>query len=315
MSHSLHDVQFYQEQLGSGFPIVMLHGFSLDHRIMQGCMEPVFAEREGFRRLYIDLPGMGKTQNYDSVQNTDDMLEAVLHWIDRELSGKPFLLAGESYGGFLARGVIEKRREQVKGALFICPSVIPQMKLRTLPEKALLVEDKLLWDKLTETERTEFASMAVVATNETWERYKTEIMSGYHIANFPFLERLKTSYGFSFPLDTQPFSHPSLFVVGKQDHIVGYQDAWSLLPHYPRSSFAVLDCAGHNLQIEQPALFTELVHEWLDRGWRGNWLSSRSRKLWLRHGVAFGEAGGCGAGPFICGTSETKKDNQPVFLA
>ena len=265
MIQSLHNIDFFQEQIGSGVPIVMLHGFSLDHHVMKGCMEPVFAEREGFRRLYIDLPGMGKTKNYDSVQNTDDMLEAVLHWIDRELPGEPFLLAAESYGGYLARGVIEKRREQVKGALFICPSVFPKMSQRTLPDKVILVEEQSLWDKLTEPERAEFEAMAVVATEETWDRYKTEIISGYSIADFPFLERLKTSYGFSFPLDTQPFPHPGLFVVGKQDHVVGYQDAWSLLPHYPRSSFAALDYAGHNLQIEQPKLFTELVHEWLNR--------------------------------------------------
>ncbi|PJN07516.1 alpha/beta hydrolase [Streptomyces sp. CB01635] len=30
-------------------------------------------------------------------------------------------------------------------------------------------------------------------------------------------------------------------------------------------SFAFLDLAGHNLQIQQPALFAGLVSEWLDR--------------------------------------------------
>ncbi|MET8349477.1 MULTISPECIES: hypothetical protein [unclassified Micromonospora] len=41
---------------------------------------------------------------------------------------------------------------------------------------------------------------------------------------------------------------------------------FALLPHYPRATFAVLDVAGHNLQIEQPRLFDALMHEWLDRG-------------------------------------------------
>ncbi|MFF1355998.1 alpha/beta fold hydrolase [Streptomyces sp. NPDC058297] len=40
---------------------------------------------------------------------------------------------------------------------------------------------------------------------------------------------------------------------------------FALLPAYPRASFAVLDLAGHNLQIEQPALFAALVVRWLDR--------------------------------------------------
>ncbi|SDC74660.1 alpha/beta fold hydrolase, partial [Shouchella lonarensis] len=43
------------------------------------------------------------------------------------------------------------------------------------------------------------------------------------------------------------------------------QDALNIMNKYPRSTFAVLDIAGHNLQIEQPQLFHALINEWLDR--------------------------------------------------
>jgi pimeloyl-ACP methyl ester carboxylesterase len=62
-----------------------------------------------------------------------------------------------------------------------------------------------------------------------------------------------------------PFERPTLILTGRQDDAVGYLDQWRLLPHYPRATFAVLDVAGHNLQIEQPELFTALMLEWLDR--------------------------------------------------
>lgn len=42
-------------------------------------------------------------------------------------------------------------------------------------------------------------------------------------------------------------------------------DAWNMLDHYPRAIFAVLDRAGHNLQIEQEVLCDCLVNEWLTR--------------------------------------------------
>ncbi|RFC74556.1 alpha/beta hydrolase [Streptomyces sp. AcE210] len=38
-----------------------------------------------------------------------------------------------------------------------------------------------------------------------------------------------------------------------------------MLPAHPRASFAVLDLAGRNLQIEQSALFAASVFGWLDR--------------------------------------------------
>lgn len=52
---------------------------------------------------------------------------------------------------------------------------------------------------------------------------------------------------------------------GKQDDCVGYEDIWALLKSYNRATFAVLDVAGHNLQIEQVSVFNELVSNWLMR--------------------------------------------------
>ncbi|MFO2550773.1 hypothetical protein QTN31_14285, partial [Alicyclobacillus cycloheptanicus] len=62
-----------------------------------------------------------------------------------------------------------------------------------------------------------------------------------------------------------PFAYPVLIVTGRQDDVVGFQDAWRFVDKYPRATFAVLDMAGHNLQIERSNLFEALVHDWLDR--------------------------------------------------
>jgi pimeloyl-ACP methyl ester carboxylesterase len=62
-----------------------------------------------------------------------------------------------------------------------------------------------------------------------------------------------------------PFDKPTLILTGRQDSSVGYRDAWQILENYPRGTFAVLDRAGHNLQIEQETLFNALINEWLDR--------------------------------------------------
>ena len=46
---------------------------------------------------------------------------------------------------------------------------------------------------------------------------------------------------------------------------MGYRDLWRTVEEYPRATYAVLDLAGHNLQIEQPALFNSLIENWLER--------------------------------------------------
>jgi pimeloyl-ACP methyl ester carboxylesterase len=62
---------------------------------------------------------------------------------------------------------------------------------------------------------------------------------------------------------------PVLFVLGRQDSVVGYRTAVELMDHYPRATVAVLDRAGHILPWEQPAVFNALIRDWLDRveGW------------------------------------------------
>ena len=69
-----------------------------------------------------------------------------------------------------------------------------------------------------------------------------------------------------------PDHGPTLFVLGRQDSVVGYRGAFALMDGYPRATVAVLDRAGHGLPWEQPELFAALGSDWLDRveqeGWR-----------------------------------------------
>jgi pimeloyl-ACP methyl ester carboxylesterase len=67
------------------------------------------------------------------------------------------------------------------------------------------------------------------------------------------------------PEDKQPFTKPVLILAGRQDSSVGYANAWNLVEHYPRATFAVIDRAGHALPHEQEKLVIALMAEWLDR--------------------------------------------------
>lgn len=49
------NVSINYEVCGEGKPIVAIHGWSVDHRLMLGCMEPVFANKPGYKRIYLDL--------------------------------------------------------------------------------------------------------------------------------------------------------------------------------------------------------------------------------------------------------------------
>ncbi|MFB7139222.1 alpha/beta fold hydrolase [Gottfriedia sp. NPDC056225] len=262
---TINNIDINYEIKGEGKPIVMIHGFTPDLRLMEGCMEPIFTKRNGYKRIYFNLPGMGKTKGGVNVNTTDDMLNIVLEFIDTIIPGQSFLLAGESYGGYLARGIIANRPERIEGAAFICPMIIPEFEKRSLPSHEIIVEDKNFIEQLNEYEVEEFRSNNVVLDEKTWERYKNEIVSGCSIADQEFLSKIKNHYGFSYEIDKFKLNAPSLFLLGRQDSVVGFKDALNILENYPRATFVVLDKAGHNLQIEQENLFNSLINEWLDR--------------------------------------------------
>ena len=259
------EAEIYYEEIGQGKPIIMIHGFSLDQRMMKGCMEPIVAEREGWRRIYIDLPGMGMTRSYEKIKDSDGMLQAVMDFIQIHIPKENYIIIGESYGGYIARGLIEKQHARVAAAAFICPVIKPLHETRTVPEHVVLRADEQLLASLSSEQVEDFKKNNVLLTNYTWARYNQEVVSGVKMGDTKFLEKVQQDYAFTFETDLTTFAKPSLFLVGKQDATVGYKNAFDILPMYPRATFAALDMAGHNLQIEQPQLFNALLNEWLDR--------------------------------------------------
>jgi pimeloyl-ACP methyl ester carboxylesterase len=107
--------------------------------------EPVFAARVGWRRIYPDLPGMGRSVAQDALATQDDVLEALLAFIDRVLPAERFVLAGTSGGAHLARAVVARRRSRVAGLLLRVPCIFAEDARRTLPAfRPLVRNDELL---------------------------------------------------------------------------------------------------------------------------------------------------------------------------
>lgn len=252
---------------GAGVPVLALHGWTPDHRLMLGCLEPVFAGRGGYRRLYPDLPGMGKSPASPSMASSDDMLQAVEEFVQTVIGTAPFLLVGESYGGYLARALARSRAEQVLGLALICPlGTAVEHAERRVPARQVLRADPDLLGSLDHRLATEFEGVAVVQTPDTVRRFREEILPGLDLADPEAMTRIRQRWQLTEdPEGGEPFRRPTLILTGRQDDSVGYLDQFALLPHYPRASFAVLDVAGHNLQIEQPELFDALMLDWLDR--------------------------------------------------
>jgi pimeloyl-ACP methyl ester carboxylesterase len=263
----IRNVRICYEIYGEGTPILMIHGWGPDHRLMKGCMEPIFQTMDkAWKRIYFDLPGMGKTKGETWITGSDQMLDIVLDFINAVISNQHFIVAGESYGGYLARGIINKRPFVVDGLLLICPLAVPEKENGA--QFQVFEKDDTLLSSLTEEERKYFEEINVLQNKRVWVRFKEEILSGLKIADYSFLKNyLGQHVPFSFDVDAleKPYMKPTLMLTGRQDFVVGYRDLWQIIEMYPRASFVLLDRAGHNLPIEQDILFAETVKNWLNR--------------------------------------------------
>src|SRR5258708_15228815 len=117
MKCDLGDIAIFYETYGTGRPIVMLPGRPSDHCVMQRFMEPLFTQREGWLRLYPDLPGTGRTPGVDRLITHDQMLDTVLAFIDTVIPDQRFVLACLSSGAYLAPGVVYRRVASIDGVL------------------------------------------------------------------------------------------------------------------------------------------------------------------------------------------------------
>jgi len=269
MDCELKDITVHYELLGEGRPIIMLHGWSVDHRHMVSDMEPLFRQRDGWKRIYLDLPGHGRTPGKDWITNQDKILDVVLDFIDSVIPGQRFVVAGTSAGAYLARGVFHHRSASIDGLLLTVPLIVADDAKRHVPSRVTLVADPAL-EAESEPAEAELFQLPVVQSRKVFDYIRANWLPAIETGDQTFQARIREhpeNYAFSFDVDAlpKPCPAPTLIVTGRQDNVAGYRDAWEILDNYPRGTFVVLDRAGHPLNIEQEDLFHALVGEWLDR--------------------------------------------------
>jgi pimeloyl-ACP methyl ester carboxylesterase len=242
---------------GTGTPLVALHGSGVDHREIEAAIEAVVPDA-GYRRIYPDLPGMGRS-TADGLTGNAGVVAALARFIDQVADGRS-LLVGHSYGAYLARGVAAQRPEAVLGLALLCP--IGEQTCN-VPSHVVVRQDADAYDELPDERRAGFDEYFVVRTAATAHRYREYIAPGTELVDEAALGRIFSSW----PVDvgSTDCAIPALIVAGRRDSIAGYTAAVELLESYPHAALAVVEDAGHALMHERPDLLAALCADWLRR--------------------------------------------------
>ncbi|MFJ7778598.1 alpha/beta fold hydrolase [Streptomyces yangpuensis] len=239
---------------GTGRPVLVLHGAGVDHREAEACFEPALGGAAGLRRIYPDLPGMGRTAAPETLRSADDVVDTLLRFADEAADGTPYLLVGHSAGAYFAQAMAARRPARVAGLALVCP-LLPGV--RDVPEHRLVAGSADIGDDV-------FRSYFVIRTPETLERYRRYVEPAAALVDRAALDRIAEHWTLT-PGHAPAYPGPTLVVAGRLDSTVGYVAAVDLVGHYPHASLAVVDDAGHALPHERPELLRALLADWLAR--------------------------------------------------
>lgn len=257
----------YASERGSGLPVLLLHGFYADHRLLSVIDEDVFGGRPGWRRIYADLPGMGRSPAGPGLDSSDAVAREVERFVDETVGDSPYAVLGQSYGGGIARHLTARHRSRIRGLALLCPLIVPHTDVRQVPPKTVLREDPELVGRLSPEDAADYTEVAVIQSARTWELFRDWILPGSRAADEAALKRIRERYTLStYPESTvPPYAGPTEIICGRQDHVAGYRDAIDALDHYPRANVSIIDGAGHNAHLEQRERVAALIGGWLDR--------------------------------------------------
>ncbi|MET8307329.1 alpha/beta hydrolase [Micromonospora sp. NPDC005173] len=251
------------ESAGAGPTVVCLPMFSTTRAATAAAFGPAFAGA-GLREVYVDLPGHGDSP-VTCRPASQAVLDTVCAWLDRHVDA-PVLLAGASYGAYLAAGIARQRPELVRGLLLVCPGVTIAPASRTLPELDP-PEAPPGWLDAAPTGLRAHLNVALGHRTPAVVATVLAALESGGPGDEKFQEELRAGTDYALPDEDADiaFDGPVSVITGRQDGIVGYADQFHAMRHYPRGTFTAIDAAGHYLPFEQPTLLRSLTQDWLHR--------------------------------------------------
>jgi pimeloyl-ACP methyl ester carboxylesterase len=261
------------KSFGEGTPILFVHGWELnkEHDIAE--FEPIFVHAPGYRRVYIDLPGMGATPADASIVDLQSIYDEIVTFIDQHISPNKFLLVGSSLGGYIVRALATQFEPQLLGVHLKVPVIEPETSRRDLDVAKPIVENEAAVRLALEGQSASMGQILVQTPayiRSLLAKMTATVLPAVAIAKAEILEPIRNDPK-RYSLDVMEkrretlFSKPSLIITGRHDDVVGYRDALRLLEIYPRATFVALDRGIHILPIDESDLVQSLVLDWLRR--------------------------------------------------
>jgi pimeloyl-ACP methyl ester carboxylesterase len=259
-SISVGDISLAYFETGKGPPLLLVHGFPLDHTMWKHQI----ADLSSIARLIApDLRGFGKsgvTEGSVTMEQFADDLKALL---DALGVAEPVTLCGLSMGGYIAFQFVRKYQQRV-GKLILCDT-------RALPDSPEAAAGRRTnAQKVMENGPKELAEalMGKMFAPSSNERRKEDVEAALAVMLASPRQGIAAALlGMAQRPDSTALLPairvPTLVLVGEHDVISPPAEMRTLAAAIPSARFAVIRNAGHMAPLEQPQEVNRLIREFL----------------------------------------------------
>ncbi|OMH28180.1 alpha/beta hydrolase [Tersicoccus phoenicis] len=205
------DATVHWVEHGRGSPVLVLHGAGVDHREAEACFDPALAGGDVHRRIYPDLPGMGRSTAPPSLTSADDVLDILKGFVDEVVGTDDVLLVGHSAGAYYAQGYTARHPDRVAGLALICPLLAGT---HDVPAHAPVTARDDLGD-------AGLRDYFVLQTPEMLARYEQYVSPAAELVDTAAMERIGQRWELTTP-PGKPYAGPVLLIAGRRDSTVGW---------------------------------------------------------------------------------------------
>ncbi len=255
--------RLYVEVAGDGPPLLMIHGWPLDHRIFDA---QVAGLKQDLTLIRYDRRGFGKSDAPpDLVREVDD-IDTVLDALGLESAH----LLGMSQGGRVALRYAATRPDRVR-SLVLQGAAVDGLPSATVSAERIPVD--------------EYAELAragnVDEVRQRWLRHPMMRLDPAHASESILIRKILDGYHgrdllsvdsgtFDFPIDVlsalPQLRFPVLVITGAQESDVRKRHAAELLKRVPDCSEIVLPNAGHLCNVTAVGAYNDAVREFCAAG-------------------------------------------------
>jgi len=248
--------EIYIDDIGKGYPLVLVHGFLGSSEMWKPQKEYL---SKFFRVIAPALPGFGESSKVKSCESIYAMAKTILDLLNKKNINK-FNLMGHSMGGMIVQEMTKISGEKINKLICYATGSIGDIPGRFEPID--VSREKLKKDGLEETayriskkwfvegDKAKYFYLCDNANKATSNEAADNALIA--LKNWRSLENLKN------------IKNETLIIWGDKDTAYNFEQVDILNKNIPNSKIEVIKGCSHNVHLEIPKKFNEIVKNFLE---------------------------------------------------